>query len=230
MKSLLWLILSFLCLSIIARPNEDDLNFYLDDDEDYNTDHLIDLTKSNFLNQWHCETLSDIGLIIRYYHGEVECLSKDGKQCILKPDPHECEELIKKYGSGETSLRCGEMHKQLFGSIGYGYPDHWCAQAAKNLYPFLKYEISPAWRCELLKHLGVIVRYIEGDIECLSHDGKNCVWNTSFENCLLLTTDKEQVSKIHGLRCGEKHNEKWSGPGYNTPGHWCGKALQFYKN
>ncbi|KAI9026050.1 hypothetical protein DFJ74DRAFT_663099 [Hyaloraphidium curvatum] len=61
-----------------------------------------------------------------------------------------------------------------------------------------------------------------GDPECLSTDGKNCVWGQSAVDCLALaTTTNPDVAKA--LRCGAQYQEVWGNDGYGPDG-WCSKA------
>lgn len=231
MKVISFCLCLLLAIGLSQISNEDDLKFYqeIDNDDDY--EDLISLDKTSFLGNWNCNAMKDIGTIIRYYHGDIQCISTNSVNCIWNAKLEECGTLVSLFGMDKYALSCGEMHMRIHGTFGYGYPDHWCEKSARRYFPFIKHPITSSWRCDLLKNLGVIVRYIDGDIECLSHNGKDCIWNTTIENCLLLTQDKQQLRDlVHSLRCGEMHNEKWPGPGYNIPNHWCSKALRIYKD
>lgn len=228
-NTIIFVIILLFTNSLSLLPDEENLAFFEDEDDD-TLDDLISLENTNFVGNWNCNAMKDIGIIIRYYHGNIECLSTNAIDCIWGAKFDECGALVSLFGFDKYILACGEMHKRIHGTIGYGFPNHWCEKAAKRYYPFVKHPITSSWRCDLLKLLGVIVRYVDGDIECLSHNGKDCIWNTTHENCLFLTKDEQQLNLINCLRCGEMHNEKYPGPGYNIPNHWCAKALKLYKD
>ena len=56
-----------------------------------------------------------------------------------------------------------------------------------------------------------------GNIECMSHDGKNCIV-THPTACKGLK--KNPPSKLKPLECGDMHMRKWGISGYET-GNWC---------
>lgn len=59
-------------------------------------------------------------------------------------------------------------------------------------------------------------RNVQGDIECMSFDGRNCMW----DNC-----SKNRMGHGHHshrpLTCGDMHARIYGSPGYNHAGHWC---------
>jgi len=62
------------------------------------------------------------------------------------------------------------------------------------------------------------------DVECLSLDGVNCVWDKikNGEDCQKFMT--ENISNLKPLVCGPAH------PGYGVPDHWCEKGRQWFFN
>jgi TolB-like protein len=54
-----------------------------------------------------------------------------------------------------------------------------------------------------------------GDIECASYDGKNCLWG--------LNINQISFNRIKPLACGEHHYNVWGDTGYSNPEHWCNK-------
>jgi hypothetical protein len=56
-----------------------------------------------------------------------------------------------------------------------------------------------------------------GNIECMSHDGKNCIV-THATACKGLLHNPP--GKLKTLQCGDAHMKKWGISGYET-GHWC---------
>jgi CPW-WPC domain-containing protein len=53
-----------------------------------------------------------------------------------------------------------------------------------------------------------------GNVQCLSYDGRNCVWNNS---------DLSQIkhNDVKPLTCGSDHKRIYGSTGYDTTGHWC---------
>ena len=51
-----------------------------------------------------------------------------------------------------------------------------------------------------------------GDIQCPSHDGRNCFWAKS-------VAEAHTAKQV--LACGADHQAKHGINGYDTPGHWC---------
>jgi len=68
-----------------------------------------------------------------------------------------------------------------------------------------------------------------GDIQCLSNDGKNCLWG--FVDAANDNPTYSKRDPIVPLKCGEQHSIHWGGIGYNDKNHWCSKAFnQLMKN
>jgi hypothetical protein len=63
-----------------------------------------------------------------------------------------------------------------------------------------------------------------GDVQCMSLDGTNCLAGTACATTLN-TTDP---TKIVPITCGEAFRKLWGITGYDTPDHWCAKALAFF--
>ena len=81
--------------------------------------------------------------------------------------------------------------------------------------------VATDWAC--IGGINVPVRRnADGDLECLSRDGSNCLWQTSESGCnnLLLTPG----SPVNPVTCGAKHQAVWGETGYTNPAHWCYKA------
>ncbi|KAI9004385.1 hypothetical protein DFJ74DRAFT_713126 [Hyaloraphidium curvatum] len=59
--------------------------------------------------------------------GEVACASRNSKDCIWLPSTC-CEVWSRGFplGSGTPYVACGEYHRSVWGSPGYGDPSHWC--------------------------------------------------------------------------------------------------------
>lgn len=57
-------------------------------------------------------------------------------------------------------------------------------------------------------------RINEGEIECPSYDGRNCLWS-------LGAIANLDTARLKPLRCGTPHTLQWGAPGYTSPTHWC---------
>jgi len=53
-----------------------------------------------------------------------------------------------------------------------------------------------------------------GDVQCMSTNNKDCLWDGACES-------KLNSQSLKPLVCGAMHQEKWGSTGYDTPGHWC---------
>jgi hypothetical protein len=78
------------------------------------------------LGNWQC--IGDINSPIKRIDGDVACMSPDGRGCNWGS----CTDPSKQI-SNPNFLKCGEMHKKLYGITGYDTPDHWCNKANKQL-------------------------------------------------------------------------------------------------
>jgi hypothetical protein len=82
---------------------------------------------------WNC--LSGIYTPLRKNgDGDVECMSLDNTNgCLWKSNSTECNTLATTPPQSLKPLVCGTMHKNLYGTTGYDYADHWCAKGKDNL-------------------------------------------------------------------------------------------------
>jgi len=63
-----------------------------------------------------------------------------------------------------------------------------------------------------------------GDIECMSLNGRDCLWNNS-QICNVQKTAFGHIPVLNTpLVCGNMHNRTWGITGYGSPSHWCTKA------
>lgn len=61
----------------------------------------------------------------------------------------------------------------------------------------------------------------DGDLECMSADGKNCMWTGNMDACSnSLTTKSPQP-----LTCGKNHKAAYGVTGYDTILHWCNTMM-----
>lgn len=82
---------------------------------------------------------------------------------------------------------------------------------------------SSTWKC--LPGVPVPLRKgFDGEIECMSNDGRNCSWQTNDANCNRLLTNP--VTPDNPLKCGTMTKSIYGITGYDQPGHWCSKGRQ----
>jgi hypothetical protein len=62
-----------------------------------------------------------------------------------------------------------------------------------------------------------------GEVECMSSDGRNCKWYLHLEDCIARVA--APVSPLQPLQCGLVHQTLYGNSGYENPGHWCMQAL-----
>ncbi len=68
-----------------------------------------------------------------------------------------------------------------------------------------------------------------GDVQCLSYDGKNCLWG--FVDAANDNAAYSKRDPVIPLKCGEQHLKQWGSTGYNDTNHWCTKVFnQLMKN
>ena len=105
--------------------------------EDYNVGakmaNRISTTNSK-IYEWQFVEKADDNAVLRVNSetGDVECLSYDGKNCVI--------DFKSKYGNNMTniksdevkSLQCGADHKRQHGSNGYDDTNHWCSKAYRE--------------------------------------------------------------------------------------------------
>ncbi|KAF0712820.1 Aste57867_4648 [Aphanomyces stellatus] len=179
--------------------------------------------------------------------GNIQCWSNDGKNCVTGED---CMKLIASNTQPANPLVCGCKSLAVWGSTGYYdangvyTPSNWCNVAketlgAKPRDPLCKAStptptpvpnqatvlapLSP-WTCfkEWSAPMSIAS---DGNIQCWSNDGKNCVTG---EDCAKLVASKTQPS--NPLVCGCKSLAVWGSTGYYdangvyTPKNWCNVA------
>jgi hypothetical protein len=77
------------------------------------------------------------------------------------------------------------------------------------------------WKC--LPGIPVPLRKnVMGDVECMSFNYRDCLWQGSDGACQALNNNKP--ASLAPLACGEMHNRNYGGSGYDSPGHWCANA------
>lgn len=78
---------------------------------------------------------------------------------------------------------------------------------------------SDAWMC--MPKVKVALRVVNGDLECASANGRDCLWDACPGTDAPPTPWAPEVP-LQKLACGADHAAKYSGAtGYDTPAHWC---------
>lgn len=68
-----------------------------------------------------------------------------------------------------------------------------------------------------------------GDVQCLSYDGKNCLWG--FVDAANDNPTYSKRDPVIPLKCGEQHMKLYNSIGYNDTTHWCSTVFnQLMKN
>lgn len=68
----------------------------------------------------------------------------------------------------------------------------------------------------------------EGNTECASLDGRNCLWSNNIESCNNYIKQYENSSQLKPLKCGQMHRSVWGSTGYESPQHWCSNGKKQY--
>lgn len=91
-----------------------------------------------------------------------------------------------------------------------------------GVYGAVSTNYTTPWMC-ILDYAAPMRLNSKGDVECMSLDGVNCLWNTPCNTSL-----SNDPSKIVPLTCGEYHRIHWGITGYDNPDHWCYKSLNYF--
>jgi len=149
-------------------------------------------------------------------NGDVQCMSLNGKDCLWGGN---CRTKLGTSGK-IIPLTCGEDHLKKWGETGYDNKEHWCARSKEYFLAKLSVEKNP-WKC-ILDYTSPI-RMTNGDVQCMSLNGKDCLWGGNCRNQL-----KTSPEKIIPLTCGEDHLKKWGETGYDNKEHWCARSKEYF--
>ena len=125
---------------------------------------------------------------------------------------------IKHYNAGYGPKRIGAMLTTPAERASYNkewddYREKYRIWKEKNQ-PEEKQDHQTIWKC--VGNIKTPLSRIEGDIACLSSNGKDCIWNTCLNGVL-----PPLPRVIRPLKCGADHLSKYGDTGYNNPEHWC---------
>jgi len=122
-------------------------------------------------------------------------------------------------------LKCGSQHRRIWGHNGYFFPhNHWCKKA------FAYFRYTGQFLCKSRTGLNTPVRMsIDGNIQCLSKEGKNCILDADTEekgqNAILTETDAGR-KKPKTVTCGAQHKKLFKSTGFESDDTWCRQAFK----
>jgi len=145
--------------------------------------------------------------------GNVECMAQDGANCLWTPG--NCAGTLASPPTTINPFTCGKTHYTTYGSYGYDSTTHWCYRGWEFLKPWL---CLPGLSCPMRINSA-------GNPECLSNNGRDCLWNTV--SCSTIQVyDASSISPINPLSCGSYHNSIYGITGYQDPNHWCFQTIK----
>ncbi len=111
--------------------------------------------------------------------------------------------------------------------MGYSKITYKCCKPSIGDDKVKKPDTTGNWRC--VNGVNVPLNKNEwGDVQCMSTDGRNCLWQANENKCTELVENKP--GNIRPLVCGGGHQRAWGSRGYDSgPGHWCNKGMEQIK-
>jgi hypothetical protein len=184
-------------------------------------EHWCEKGRQWFFNRWHCSDETGLPTSIRldWKTKNVECLSSNGKDCVLN-DVKACQRAntSRRKCKFTKPVRCGLENIKLFNNINpyYDPKQNWCKLGNEYLFG------ETQWICGGDSFgIDVPFRYNDyGDIECFSINGKDCAWETGTgRKCTEFI--KSNMRNVNPVACGEMHKAIKGVDGYSTKSHWC---------
>lgn len=131
---------------------------------------------------------------------------------LVQPDSDALVYLADRfYGAGDFALRDFRI-----------FPTDLNATQVAELYGNTKNNKSVPWTC--VPGLSSPMRLNDqGDVECMSTNNKDCLWDGNCYNTLTTPADS-----LKPLICGDMHKKEWGGPGYDNPNHWCSTTRSYF--
>ncbi len=65
---------------------------------------------------------------------DIECMSTNARDCMWTGSESQCKNLATNIPQSLRPLACGDMHRNVWGGIGYDIPSHWCALGRQQVY------------------------------------------------------------------------------------------------
>ena len=182
--------------------------------------------KELFTGDWQC--LDGINTPVREWQGNIECMSKNGRDCMWQNTSKACNNLVVNVPKGIKPLSCGEMSQKVWGTSGYKDKNHWCNKTKEQFFKqkMNQHPVGP-WKC--LERINVPVRKNQnGEVECMSKNHRDCLWQKDFTGCYGMIV--EPPKDLKPLSCGAMSKRIWGTTGYNDKNHWCTKAKSLLEN
>lgn len=184
-------------------------------------DHWCSEGKKFFYTNWHCPEETGLNVAIKFDESfVVECLSLDGKTCLT--DKAASAACKKAGGSCGDFMFKSMMPVKCTKSDNTETNNNWCQKG----FGYFRYD--GIWECTDETSVATALRIAEtGQVECLSNDGKGCVWGLdSVAKCDEAIQKYTDGGKKPGLalECGAEQQKLYGNPGYNDPNHWCSKG------
>ena len=87
-----------------------------------------------YTGRWMCKSQTGLPLALRMSDsGEVQCGSRNGRDCLWGLDNDQCLKLVFNEGDNFQPLSCGPMHRKFYGAGGY-LTNHWCRNTWNLIY------------------------------------------------------------------------------------------------
>ena len=162
--------------------------------------------------------------------GNIQCLSNDGKNCAWQSDLNTCNNaagVMNKVPPGNTNPTVCTIDQ-------YNNPQHWCNLSGKHFTPAgtppsgtptfpNKFSQYKPWICFQDVFTPVSVN-ADGNIQCLSNDGQNCVWETTKSTCDAAATVMNKVPP------GNTKPAVCTQDQYTNPKHWCYLSGKYFNS
>ncbi len=166
---------------------------------------------------------SGVVVALRLNNNQVQCASYDGISCLWGQKISDLD-LTK-----IKPLTCGEDDRRILRTDSYSNPGHWCSKALSDFEMAMRASTIPnsdepdkdntSWiELQGKSGIGVVaLRLNDGQAQCASYDGINCLWGYAISDL--------DLTKIKPVTCGEQYRRIWGTDGYGHPNHWCAKKL-----
>ena len=132
-----------------------------------------------------------LGELVRFDGKDFQCVRDGTSQACLRTDS------LAAANPAQTFLTCPA-------TTPTSQAPAWCQRARAAQ---LQATVIGPW----MLHWSTALRLNQGDVECMSYDGRHCTWGSA-------TPD---YTRANPLTCGAMHRIQWGEPGYGDPAHWC---------
>ena len=189
----------------------------------YDTDgHWCNLLKRGSPGvAWQCVAGIDTPIRLNPNTGDVQCLSRNGRDCQWRSNHADCAAQLKAIPDYLQPLTCT--------SYDYANSNHWCRRGRVSLVS------TGFWEC--IPGISTPVRVnAQGDVECLSTNHRDCAWQPDDRSCASFLAgyggrnygSSSSKLSVDPLICGANHRAEHYITGYDTYNHWCQRARTYY--